>query len=133
MDRIINRLTHKPKLLFLVDAIGAFLTAFFLLAILRPFDAYFGMPTAILTYLSIIAGLFCLYSLTCFFLVIEQWRPFLRAIAIANLLYACLTFGLVVYYYDRLTLLGIVYFLAEILIICWLVWIELKAIKARGE
>lgn len=129
MKQFLNHLTLNPKRLFLIDSIGAFLTAFILFAILRTFNEYFGMPPIILTYLSVIALLFCLYSMTCFFLLNDNWRPFLRIISIANLLYCCLTLGLIIYYFQLLTVLGIIYFLAEIIVVCSLVFVELKTLS----
>ena len=126
MNDIIRQLTLKPKNLFLVDSLGAFLTAFLLFVVLRTFDEYFGMPQTILTYLSIIAVVFCLYSISCFFLLTDTWRPFLRTISIANLIYCCLTMGLVIYYFQSLTILGVTYFLVEVAIVCALVFVELK-------
>ena len=118
MGEIINRLAQKPRALFLVDGIGAFITAFLLLAILRTFNEYVGMPPAVLT---------C--SISCYFLLNDNWQPFLKAISVANLLYCCLTSGLVIYYYNSLTILGVIYFLAEIIIIVVLVYVELKVLN----
>ena len=129
MGEIINRLAQKPRALFLVDGIGAFITAFLLLAILRTFNDYVGMPRMALTSLSIIAAVFCLYSISCYFLLNDNWQPFLKAISVANLLYCCLTSGLVIYYYNSLTILGVIYFLAEIIIIVVLVYVELKVLN----
>ncbi|MBK6621861.1 MAG: hypothetical protein IPG32_13700 [Saprospirales bacterium] len=126
MNEIIKQLTQKPKILFLVDSIGALLTALLLSTVLRTFDEYFGMPQTILAYLSIIPVIFCLYSISCFFLLTDTWKPFLRAISIANLIYCCLTMGLVIYYFQSLTILGVTYFVVEVAIVCALVFIELK-------
>ncbi len=129
MREIINRLAQKPRALFLVDGIGAFITAFLLLVILRTFNEYVGMPPAVLTCLSIIAAAFCLNSMACYFLLNNNWQPFLKAISVANLFYCCLTMGLIIYNYKNLTSLGIIYFLAEIIIIVVLVYLELKVLN----
>lgn len=129
MHKIISHLIQKPKTLFLIDGIGAFVTAFLLFAILRTFNEYVGLPEATLTCLSVIAACFCTYSLGCFFLVKENWQPFLRFISIANLLYCCVTLGLIVYNYPSVTMLGIVYFVVEIIVVCTLVSIELKTVR----
>ncbi|HMR83537.1 MAG TPA: hypothetical protein PKE30_10410 [Niabella sp.] len=129
-SKIINYFVNKPKTLFLIDSLGAMLTAFLLLAVLRNFNEYFGMPVVILTYLSIIAMLFCIYSAICFFFLKKNWTPFIKAIGYANLLYCILTAGLLMVYYSILTVLGIAYFLVEIAVVCLLVYIEFKvAIK----
>src|SRR5688572_4503562 len=118
MKKMINQLLQNPKTLFLIDGIGAFVTAFFLFAILRTYHEYIGMPETTLTYLSVVAAGFCVYSLSCFFLVKENWPHFLQFISIANLLYCCVTIGLIVYNYQRITLLGIIYFVVEIIVVC---------------
>lgn len=129
MKKLFNKLILNPKRLFLIDSFGAFLTAFFLFAILRTFNEYFGMPKLTLDFLSIIALAFSVYSFCCFFLVSNNWHPFLRTISIANILYCCLTLGLVIYYYPLLTILGVTYFLIEIIIVVVLVFFEINVLK----
>jgi hypothetical protein len=128
MQRFINKLVLNPKRLFFIDSLGAFLTALLLFAILRTFNEYFGMPKTTLSILIIIALIFCVYSLCCLFLVKKNWHLFLRAIIIANLLYSCLTLGLVIYNYPRLTILGVSYFLLEIVVVCGLVFLEINVL-----
>lgn len=119
------------KRYFLIDGIGALLTSFFLIAILSTFKEQFGMPQNTLSLLSIIAIVFCVYSICCFFFAGKNWRPFLRIISIANILYCCLTLGLVVYQYSHLTILGITYFVLEIIIVCGLVFFELQVLRSN--
>ncbi|MBX2920919.1 MAG: hypothetical protein KF746_01905 [Chitinophagaceae bacterium] len=133
MEKIINRLLTKPKMLFLTDALGAMLTVFLLFAVLRNFKEYFGMPETILIYLSIIAAVFCIYSSACFFFLKGNWAPFIRGISYANLLYCMLTSGLLLVYYPVLTAPGIAYFLAEIVIVFGLVYIELRVAAAVSQ
>lgn len=123
---------YSPKRLFLLDASGAFLTAFLLGVLLVRFEPYFGMPRRILYGLSLLAGVFMVYSFACYCWVANHWRPFLKGIALANLAYCCLTFGLVWYYYPQLTALGVGYFLLEIAVIVAVVWIEWGATRARA-
>ncbi|RQO30148.1 hypothetical protein DBR32_11220 [Taibaiella sp. KBW10] len=129
--QIFRKSTLNIKRLFLMDGLGALLTAFLLFVILRPFEAHFGMPQATLTMLSLIALAFCIYGITCFFFVKNNWRPFLQVISIANLLYVCVTLGLVLYYDARLTVLGFMYFLLEMILILGLAFFELYVSRAR--
>ena len=126
IKRLINHLAEKHKTLFLIDSLGAMLTAFFLFVIMRQFNEYFGMPKTILTCLSVIAICFCIYSTACFLFLKGRWTPFIRVIGIANLLYCALTMGLLIKYYPLLTIIGAIYFFSEIVIICGLSYIELK-------
>lgn len=128
MRELIRKLAQKPKTIFLIDSLGALATALILFTVLRTFSDYFGMPPTTLLYLSIIAMIFSLYSITCYSFVKKDWQPYLKAIMIANCLYCCLTIGLMVYHYQSITLLGIAYFVSEITIIGLLVFIELKTL-----
>lgn len=133
MKKLIIHFSEKQKTLFLVDGIGAFITAFSLFVIVRQLNAYFGMPKNELTYLSAIAICFCIYSAVCFLFLKGNLTPFIRLIAIANLIYCALTILLIIKYYPLLTIIGIAYFLIEIIIICGLCYIELSVAKRNKE
>ncbi len=102
------------------------MTAFFLFVIERQFNAYFGMPKNELTYLSLIAVLFCSYSAACFLFLKGGLKPFIRLIGIANLIYCVLIIGIMFKYKLLLTIIGTTYFLIEIVIICGLSYVELN-------
>jgi hypothetical protein len=125
---ILNNILKKPKIIFLIDSVGALLTTFFLFVILRNYSEYFGMPKTILTYLSAIAASFCIYSTTCYLVLKEKWTEFITIISVANILYCALTLGFLILHHSQLTTLGLVYFLLEIIIICILVFIELTVV-----
>lgn len=126
----VRYLTARPKTLFLIDSLGAVLTAFFLFAVLRNFNEYFGMPKTVLTYLAAIAGIFWIYSTVCFLFLKENYAPFIWTISSANLLYCVLTMGLTIYYFPMLTFICITYFLVEIALVLGLVYIELQVATA---
>ena len=135
INKLINYLAEKQKTLFLIDSLGAILTAFFLFVIKQQLNEYFGMPKSVLTYLFVIAICFCIYSTACFLFLKGRWTPFIRIIGIANLLYCALTIGLLIKYYPLLTIIGTIYFLIEIVIICGLSYVELNVateIKKKG-
>jgi hypothetical protein len=120
-------MTLKPKTLFLVDALGALLTAFFLTAMTSFFHGYIGMSQTILTTLAVIAFTFCIYSMSCFVFIKRNWQPFFKAIIISNILYCCATVACIIYSYQQLTFLGVIYFVLEIIVILVLLGIEIKA------
>lgn len=124
ISKIIQHLAQKPRILFLVDGIGALLTAFFTVVIWINFDQYVGMPKTALSILSTMAVFLCIYSTICFCLLKENWNSFIRIICIANLLYCFLTIGLIIVNLTTLTIFGLSYFLAEITIVIVLVYIE---------
>lgn len=130
---IIKALTLKPKKVFLIDAFGAALTTVFLNSILKTYNEYFGMPIEILTVLSILAFVLAIYSFSCFVLLENNTQNFLIPIIVANLSYCILTIGIVTYYYNKITILGLAYFVGEILLICLLVYIELKTLEVSRQ
>lgn len=60
------------------------------------------------------------------FLNPQKWKLYLNFIAVANILYCCVTIVLVFYYFDNLTAIGITYFSIEVLVIVFLFIIELR-------
>ena len=119
----------QPRTLFLIDGIGALLSAFLLGVLLPQFEPYFGITSKSLLILSSIAVLFAFYSFFHYTFLPEKWRLRLRIIALLNLAYVVFTVGVVLNLRDEITTLGIVYFSLEILIVTLLAFFELR--KAR--
>ncbi len=115
-----------PKYLFLIDGLGALISAFMLGVPLVYFEQHFGMPRNILYGLAFIPCVFAAYSLFCYWRLPANWRPYLRGIAILNLLYCGLTATCMVLMYSKLTVWGLAYFCGEIVIVVALAWVELK-------
>lgn len=126
MNKALDRFTLNPKSLFLIDGLGALFTAFLTGVLLRMFEDDFGMPQKHLCVLSILACIFAVYSMSCYFLIVKNWRTHLKIIAVANSMYCLLTAVLVMLLYQQLTILGIIYFIGEILIIIGLVYMEIS-------
>ena len=61
----------------------------------------------------------------------ENWKPYMKIIAVANLMYVCLTAGLIVYLYQKLTILGLTYFVLEIIVVIILAILELKTASEK--
>lgn len=129
LKNIIDYFSKKPRTLFLVDGLGAAWTAFSLYFIVRNFYNYLGMPADILTYLSVFGLIYCAYSLSCYFLCKNSWSLLLRIIGICNCIYCVVTMLLLFVFNIEITLLGYIYFFAEILIILPLAFLELQVAK----
>jgi hypothetical protein len=127
-----NNITSNPKHLFLLDSLGALLSAFLLGVALPSFQPIFGMPNKILYGLAALAFLFAIYSFWNHVRFKEHWRPYLRGIAVVNLLYCGLTAALVVYFRQELTKWGLLYFLLEMLVIIALVLVEFKTVFRKN-
>lgn len=117
----------SPKILFLIDGIGALVSALFLGVVLVRLEDKIGMPENVLYLLAILPICFAIYSFSCYFFLQRASRLFLKGIAALNLLYAFLTLGLLFLFDHNLTLLGWTYFVAELLVLAVLIFLEIKA------
>ncbi|HMQ06596.1 MAG TPA: hypothetical protein PKC30_04800 [Saprospiraceae bacterium] len=120
-----------PAKLFLMDGLGAVLTSSLLLFVLIPLEIYFGMPRHVLFLLAGIAIVFSFYSILCSIFVKEEWVSYLRIICLANLAYCILSLGFVIYFFHRLTALGVAYFFIEILVVAVVITIEKNSIQTK--
>jgi hypothetical protein len=119
-------MTFKPKTFFIIDGLGALLSAFLLGVVLVQFESIFGMPKETLYILAFLPCLFALYDLVCYLKVKKNELLFLRGIAMANLFYCCLSVGFVLSDYAELTNLGLAYFIVELIVVLILAGIQLK-------
>ena len=121
--------TNRNHLLFLVDGVGAMVSALFLLFVLPWFELTGEFPRYIFHVLGIIALAFSSYSLVNFFLTTQ--KPFfLRLIAFGNILYGCLSISFVLIY--KPSALTLTYMVLEFIILIFLGIIEIKASKSNS-
>lgn len=113
------------KKIFIIDGLGALLSAILLLIIVQ-FEPFFGISKHLAYFLIPIPLFFSLYSFLSFFFGNEKWRLLLKGIAIANLLYGVLTLYIVLTHHKTITNIGISYFFSEMLILVILAVIELR-------
>ena len=112
--------------LFLLDGAGAMLSAFLLGIVLVKLERLFGIPKTALYVLAALPCFFAIYDFYCYFRIEKHLEKFLMGIAIANLLYCCLSLGLALYHYQEILFLGWVYIIGEIIIVVTLAIIELR-------
>ncbi len=131
MTSKLNRMIEKlsPRTIFLVDGMGALLSTLLLVFLLAPYPTIFGMSQRIIYALSMPAAIFTIYSMGCYLLNIQKWKPYLQGIAIANCLYCLLTFWLLIQQYKSLTMIGLAYFIGEIIVVLLVVNCELIMIR----
>jgi hypothetical protein len=110
--------------IFLLDGLGAALSAVFLGVVLVRLEKFIGMPPSTLYALAGLALLLSAYSLSCHFFVTADRKNLLRIIIAANLLYCLLTFILMLAHRADLTVWAWTYFILEILVILAIVRLE---------
>ena len=121
----------KPKQLFLIDSLGACVTALFLLAIKIFFNGYFQVPENVLSLLILIAIILCFYSLSCYLFINDYGKSFIKVIILANLGYCTTTALAMIYYFESISLLAVFYFGIEIIIVFTLVLVEIKTLRMQ--
>ena len=126
IDQVIEWGSNNPKKLFQLDGFGALLSSFLLGIVLVKFEPIFGIPKATLYLLASLPLLFVVYDVYCYYKVEHNLGPFLKGIAITNLLYCCTSIGLTTYHRANITPYGWGYILVEVLIVPGLSFIELK-------
>lgn len=126
----IDYLSTHPRKLFLLDGIGAIVSAFFLGIVLVQINGKIGLPVSTLYILAAMAVFFAIYSLSCYFFVKKNEYKFLAFIAVVNLLYSCFTTFLLFYHAQQVLLLGWVYFILEIIVLFVIVSIEFKVVQS---
>lgn len=118
-----------PKRIFLLDGLGAFVSAIILISIYLFFNAYFGIPTWFFGFLAGIATLFAVFSLSCFLFLKSNWKVYLKTICILNVSYCCLTIVFQLVYLDQLLVFDVLFFTAEIGVISLLFYLETKLLR----
>lgn len=116
----------SPKTLFLIDGVGALLSAFMLGVVLVKFENIFGIPHRTLYFLAILPCIFALYDIVGYITRKEYTDILLKGIAYINFLYCILSLGLAIYHFHKITWLGWAYLLIEISIVLVLSSIEFK-------
>ena len=117
----------QPKTIFLIDGMGALVSAVLLGLVLTRLETFFGLPKNVLYVLAGIALLLAVYSLSNAFMQPINPSRRLKLIAVANLLYCLLTVVLLFIFYPQLTIFDVFYFMGELLIILSLASLEMKA------
>lgn len=120
-----------PRNVFLLDGIGALVSSLFLVVLLAPFESFFGMPSDYVYQLAIPAFVFAVYSIACYVFNPNNWQPFMKLIALANFIYCCVTFYLILKLFYRLTQFGVLYFLLEIAVIFMVIALEINTIRKQ--
>ncbi|APG64146.1 hypothetical protein LPB136_01650 [Tenacibaculum todarodis] len=121
------------KKFFLIDGFGAILSALLLGLVLTKLETYFGIPKPTLYLLATLPCLFAIYDFYCYFKISRDLGKFLKAIAIINLLYCCLSIAFTIYHHNLITTLGWLYIIVESIIVTTIAFIELRAVKNHRQ
>ncbi len=124
---LISHFKLNRHLIFIIDAIGATLSAFLMAVVLPKFEQAIGIPSETLYFLALIAAFLVLYDLYSY--QIKNNGVLLKGIATLNLIYCLISTGLMIHHFDSITVLGFTYILSEIIILLILAYLEFKSGK----
>ena len=127
-EDLITKAELNPKKLFLIDGFGAILSAFLLGVVLVKFEELFGIPTSVLYFLATIPIFFVIYDVFCYQKHLKIGL-LLKGIAVLNILYCCISIGLISYHFSSITILGWTYVIVEIILVSFLAMIEFRVGK----
>jgi putative flippase GtrA len=124
--KMLEKFTSNPTKLFIIDGLGAILSAFLLGYVLVKFENIFGIPSKTLYTLAAMPVFFAFYDLYCIRNKKDDLGHFMKGIAIINLTYCCISILFAFYHLGTITIFGWSYLIIEILIIIILTIIEYK-------
>lgn len=126
LKHYIQKLSAKPRAIFLIDGLGALTSLILLFGVLRNYHEYIGLPQQILTYLSVFALCLFIFSASCYFFLKSHWSFFIKLLSFGNISYCIFSISILIYFYKSLTSIGISYFIIEKVIVLGLAYFELK-------
>lgn len=126
LGRLAVNFSEDPKKLFLIDGIGAILSAFLLGIVLVELNSVFGIPSSTLYLLASLPIFFALYDFYSYRKEDNKTSIRLKGIAITNWLYCFLSLGLAFFHRQTITIWGWTYIISEIVIVIALSYLELK-------
>lgn len=130
---MIEKIAARPRLVFLTDGLGALLSAFLLGLVLVRLEGIFGIPAPTLYFLASWPVLFAAFDCYGYLKNLPNPAPFIRGIAIANLLYSCVSLGLAFYHIGVVTAYGWAYILGEVVLVAGLSTVELMVARKLAE
>ncbi len=131
LDSLAEKLSTQPRRVFLMDGLGAVVSALALGVGLPAIQPLIGMPREVLLFLAAIPVVYAVYSFGCAARLPVKWPSWLRGIAMLNAAYAGLSVALLATHAAQIQPLGWAYFVGEILLLSGLAPLEWK-VAARG-
>lgn len=124
LTSIISCGTQYPRTLFLMDGIGAGISAFILGVLWGRFPSLLGFPQTTLYVLALIPCFFMLYDGLQYFKKSNPSAVAVKSIAYMNGAYCIFSLLCCLFYYDTLTTLGFLYLFMEIVLVITIAYVE---------
>lgn len=128
---IVASLRADPRRAFVIDGVGALVSAIALGLVFPSFAGQLGTTRPALSVLAVLPVVFALYDVACVLLRPSRWQIALRVIAVANASYPPISIAVLLWDGVALTALGEAYFAIEIAIVWTLALLQLQTAAAR--
>ena len=131
LSSFFQRIQAYPGNLFLMDALGALLSAFLLRVVLVRLESLFGIPVPTLYFLASFPVAFAFFDGIVFLSKAAPVARYLKWLALFNLLYCLLS--LTTAFYHSISVLGWIYILVEVSIVASIAALELRVANLLGK
>lgn len=128
MISFLKNLNSKPRTLFIIDGLGALVSAFFIGFVLVKFQPFIGLSKSTLYFLAVFPIILIVYNVYFYFRNPIKVLFCLKIIAFLNLFYCFLSIAIILYNYNSITKLGLLYFGLEILMLILLIRLEFSVV-----
>lgn len=122
----------NPRILFLMDGLGAACSCFLLGVILNGHPDFFGVPPDVVTLLSLFAAALSVSAFLCYCFSKKNVRWLLTVMGIGNLVYCLVTIVMLAQAPEKIKWPGVFYFSGELSLLVILVSAEWRAGRAAG-
>ena len=122
---MIHTLIQSPKKLFLIDGVGALVSAFLLGLVLVELDSIFNIPHRTLYLLALFPCVFAVYDIVCYLVLKNKIGLFLKIIALMNLGYCFISILLAFYHLEIISIFAWIYIIMEVFLIFGLIALQI--------
>jgi len=124
MNKLTSKFANRPKQLFLVDGIGALISAIMIGVVLVHLRDLIGLNITALYFLASFPILFSILDLYFYFSPDKYSKLGLKLMATLNSFYCILSISTILFHGARITTLGWIYVIVEIVILLLLIKLE---------
>lgn len=128
-NSFIQTIQLKPYRIFLADGLGACLSLASLLLIAQWTNVFY-IPSAMLAPLSVMAAALSVLSLSLYFIRPAPWKGALALVIFLNLGYSVATTVFLIFQWEAINLATSAYFIAELMVVLGLLYVEIKLLLA---
>lgn len=128
---MMNQWFRHPQKLFIVDGIGAAVSAILHIFLLAPFESFFGVPAETVYLLALFPIVFVLYDIFAYYQYNGLAQLYLKGIAVMNMMFVALSISMGIYHRDSISVWGWLYLIGECLIVAGLVRLEWRCANEK--